>query len=155
VAIAVGERVGLRVVGVGLPGHFIAKAVDDGCEILFDPFHGGRVLAPDECEVLVEKVTGVSFRATAGALEALPVALIVRRMLTNLKAVYLRDGDFGRAVRVLERLRQLAPDDPLEQRDLGVSLLHAGQPGKAVGHLTTYLEASPHGADADDVRKLL
>src|SRR5207245_2321666 len=38
VAMAVGNRAGLEVVGVGLPGHFVVKAVADGQEILFDPF---------------------------------------------------------------------------------------------------------------------
>src|SRR5438309_117199 len=40
VAMAIGRRAGLEVVGVGLPGHFVAKAVADGQEVLFDPFHG-------------------------------------------------------------------------------------------------------------------
>src|SRR6516165_5252118 len=42
VTMAVGQRAGLDVVGVGLPGHFIAKAVEGDEEVLFDPFHGGR-----------------------------------------------------------------------------------------------------------------
>ena len=41
-AVAVGTRAGLKVVGVGLPGHFIAKAVAGGEEVLFDPFNGGQ-----------------------------------------------------------------------------------------------------------------
>src|SRR5712692_3228647 len=45
VAMAVGERAGLHVVGVGLPGHFVAKAIENGREVLFDPFHGGRPLS--------------------------------------------------------------------------------------------------------------
>ena len=48
VAMAIGSRAGLHVAGVGLPGHFIAKALDGDREILFDPFHGGRVLAVDD-----------------------------------------------------------------------------------------------------------
>ena len=47
VAAAVGERAGLTVAGVGLPGHFIAKVVGDGGdEVLFDPFNGGQFLDP-------------------------------------------------------------------------------------------------------------
>ena len=47
VAMAVGGRAGLEVVGVGLPGHFVAKAVAGGREVLFDPFHGGRLLTAE------------------------------------------------------------------------------------------------------------
>jgi regulator of sirC expression with transglutaminase-like and TPR domain len=155
VAMAVGRRAGLTVVGVGLPGHFVAKAVADGREVIFDPFHGGRVLSREDCEILVEKVLGVRFEATPEALRPVPPGPIVQRMLTNLKVLYLRRGDSGRAVRVLNRLRQLCPDDPLQRRDLGATLLQAGEPGKAISHLQAYLDATPGAADADAVRRLL
>src|SRR5436309_11218987 len=60
-AMGVAARAGLEVCGVGLPGHFVAKAVWGGEEIIFDPFHGGRVLSERDCEALVEEVAGVSF----------------------------------------------------------------------------------------------
>src|SRR5262249_54358097 len=65
VAIAVGRRAGLNVVGVALPGHFVAKAVAGGQEIFFDPFHGGQRLTVAECGELVEKVTGTRYEPTA------------------------------------------------------------------------------------------
>ena len=76
-------------------------------------------------------------------------------MLTNLKGVYLRDGDFPCAVRVMERLRQPNPDDLLQRRDLGVALLRAEQPGRAIDHLTAYLAAGPDADDAEAVRQFL
>src|SRR5262245_45484232 len=85
VAMAVGGRAGLCVVGVGLPGHFVAKATADGLEVLFDPFHGGRRLSAEDCANLVRQVTGLKFHATPPNLEAVPVGLLVQRMLNNLK----------------------------------------------------------------------
>ncbi|HZT81560.1 MAG TPA: transglutaminase-like domain-containing protein [Gemmataceae bacterium] len=155
VAMVVGGRAGLEVAGVGLPGHFVAKAVGEGREVLFDPFHGGRLLAPEQCEALVEQVTGQPYRATAATFAALPLGPLTLRMLNNLKGAYLRAGDFGRAVRVMERLRQLSPDDPLQRRDLGAALLHAGRPGRAIDHLEAYLAARPDAGDATAVRRLL
>src|SRR3984957_15595178 len=60
---ALGQRLGITVAGIGLPGHFIVKAVDRERQILFDPFHGGRELTFDECESLVQRVTGKPFEA--------------------------------------------------------------------------------------------
>ena len=154
-AMAVGTRAGLEVSGVGLPGHFIAKATADGEEVLFDPYHGGRLLAPADCEQLVRESAGLAFEATPAALRAAPLGLIVLRMLTNLKGAYLRGEDFGRAVRVMERLRQLSPDDVMQRRDLGATLVRAGEPGRAIDHLNAYLRVAPPGEDADAVRKLL
>src|SRR5207245_3256487 len=52
VVMAVGERAGLSVQGVALPGHFIVKAVEDEEEVLLDPFHEGQMLTPAVCERL-------------------------------------------------------------------------------------------------------
>jgi regulator of sirC expression with transglutaminase-like and TPR domain len=155
VAMAVGARAGLDVVGVGLPGHFVVKAVDAGREVFFDPFHGGRVLTPSDCEQLVQRVTGAPFRAEPANLQALPLASIVLRMLSNLKAIYLNAEDFPRAVRVLERLRQLQPSEPAHRRDLGSCLVRARQPGRAIDHLEAYLAALPQDDDGKAVRQML
>jgi regulator of sirC expression with transglutaminase-like and TPR domain len=155
VAIAVGRRGGLDIVGVGLPGHFVAKAVADGEEVLFDPFHGGRLLTPEKCQRLVEQVTGMPFEVNEEALQAVPLGSVTLRMLNNLKGVYLRTEDYLRAARVIERLRQLSPDDPLQHRDLGATLVRAGQSGRAIDHLQAYLTASPEAGDADTVKQLL
>jgi regulator of sirC expression with transglutaminase-like and TPR domain len=129
--------------------------VESGREVYFDPFHGGRLLSPDPCAALVKQVTGVPFVAGGGGLRAVPLGLIVLRMLTNLKVAYLRQGEYRRAVRVMERLRQLSPHDPQQRRDLGATLLQAGEPGRAIDHLQAYLRASPSAADAEVVQKLL
>jgi regulator of sirC expression with transglutaminase-like and TPR domain len=155
VAMAVGSRAGLSIEGVGLPGHFIAKAIQGHQEVLFDPFHGGRQLTACDCELLVQQITGRPFEATAANLVSVPLALIVERMLNNLRAIYLRGQDYRRAARVLERLRQLDPDDPLLHRDLGACLVQIGQQGRAIDHLDAYLSAVPGASDAESVRRLL
>ncbi len=155
VAMAVGCRAGLDIVGVGLPGHFVAKAVAGGEEVLFDPFHGGRLLTIGECEVLVEQVTGTPFEATPQTLQPVSAGSFLLRMLNNLKGAYLRLGDFVRSVRVIERLRRLDPSDALQQRDLGVTLMRIGQPGRAIDALAAYLKARPAASDAELVTQLL
>ncbi len=155
VAMAVGRRAGLDVVGVGLPGHFVAKVVVDGEEVLFDPFHGGRLLTAEKCQRLVEQVTGLPFEVNEEALRAVPLGVMVLRMLNNLKGVYLRNEDYSRAARIIERLRQLSPHDPLQSRDLGATLLRGGHAGRAIDHLEAYLRAAPEAGDADTVKQLL
>jgi regulator of sirC expression with transglutaminase-like and TPR domain len=151
---AVGRRAGMEIAGVGLPGHFVARATAGKRAVIFDPFNGGRVLTRQDCEKLVEKVTGEAFSVTPSSLAPLPLGPMVTRMLNNLKAVYLNASDWRRAVRVLERLVQLNPDDRLQRRDLGSALLHAGQPGRAISHLEACLALSAED-DEQTVRELL
>jgi regulator of sirC expression with transglutaminase-like and TPR domain len=155
VTMAVGQRAGLNLVGVGLPGHFIVKAFNDSQEVLIDPFHGGRILSRDDCENLVHQSTGAAFEATALALQPLPLGLIVQRMLANLKAIYLKAEDWPRSIRTMERLRVLNPDDVVLRRDLGVCLLRRGQPGKAIDHLRSYADGAPEADDLKGVQQLL
>jgi regulator of sirC expression with transglutaminase-like and TPR domain len=155
VAMSVAGQAGLEVVGLGLPGHFLTKAVSGGDFVLFDPFHGGRLLSPEECQQLVEQVTGRPFLLADEHLQATPPGLILARMLKNLKGVYLRLEDYSRLIRVTERLRQLAPHDISQRRDLGASYLQAGLPGKAIAHLEAYLSAQPEPSDAAYVQQLI
>jgi regulator of sirC expression with transglutaminase-like and TPR domain len=151
----IGSRVGLRVEGIGLPGHFIARAVDGAHEVIFDPFHGGRELTPRDCENVVRQVTGKDITVTAETLCPLPLSLIVTRMLNNLRAIYLKRTDMPRAIRVLRRLRQLAPEDAQLQRDLGICLVHTGKPGPAIDLLKSYLLVASEAMDAESVRDVL
>jgi regulator of sirC expression with transglutaminase-like and TPR domain len=155
VAMAIGRRAGLEVVGAGLPGHFIAKAVRGGQEVLFDPFHGGQILTPAECEELIETVTGRPLAVTPELLAATPPGHIVARMLNNLRGIYAAREAWGRVVRVLGRLRQLDARDPDLRRDLGAALVRGGKPGPAIDHLKAYLAAAPDAADADEVKRIL
>jgi len=154
-AVAVGTRAGLNVVGVGLPGHFIAKAVDGNEEVLFDPFNGGQFLDLEACEALIGSVTGRPFEATPATLQATPPGAIVARMLQNLKTAYLAEREYRRGARVTRRLAQLIPQDPTQHRDLGVLLVQANQPGRAIDPLRAYLRAEPQAEDACDVQKFL
>jgi regulator of sirC expression with transglutaminase-like and TPR domain len=154
VVMAVGHRAGVEIAGIGLPGHFIVKAIEKGQELLFDPYHGGRRLTHQECENLIEQVTGQPFRIGLNTLWAAPSGLILQRMLTNLKNIYLGSEDFPRAMRVIERLLQLKINDPVEQRDLGICLIRTGRFGPAIDHLSAYLASTPANG-VDQVQCLL
>ena len=155
VTMAIGARVGIDIAGVGLPGHFIVRATSNGDEILLDPFHGGRILTREDCENLVHQVTGMEFEATPENLGNIPLGLMVQRMLNNLKVIYLKAEDLPRAIRIMERLRQLTPEAVQQRRDLGATLLHAGEPGKAIDHLQAYLNEVPEADDLHTVQALL
>jgi regulator of sirC expression with transglutaminase-like and TPR domain len=73
----VARRAGMRVDGVGLPGHFIARHED----VFFDPFHGGKRVGFAECKMLVAQQN-----LTLGPEHLAPATprQILVRMLTNI-----------------------------------------------------------------------
>src|SRR4051794_22158987 len=81
----VGRRVGLRLLGVGMPGHFLLK---HGPDVYVDPFDAGRVLDRSECIDRFRAVNGPRAAFRTGYLEPVGPHAILGRMLNNLKAVY-------------------------------------------------------------------
>jgi regulator of sirC expression with transglutaminase-like and TPR domain len=107
----VARRVGIPAWGVGFPGHFLVAVEADG-RILVDPFDG-RLIDAGVCQRRLEALLGAGAVLDAAVhLRAATPREILVRMLTNLKHVYLRERDFGRALGCCERILLLAPDDP-------------------------------------------
>ena len=153
--LALADRLGLAMGGVNLPAHFVLRTGRGESAIFVDPFNAGALLDRRGCERRVEEVTGQAITLTDDVLAACPLATIVARMLRNLKAVYLQKHEFAAALPVLRRLAAMAPDQPIERRDLGMVCLHADRPGEAIDHLRAYLDAMPEAGDAEVVGSLL
>src|SRR5438874_1091118 len=54
----VGRRLGLSLVGVGFPGHFLVKCQSSEGEIVLDPFHGGMRLSPEQLAQKLREMYG-------------------------------------------------------------------------------------------------
>ena len=103
----------------------------------------------------VGEVTGEEIELDEEQLSPCSPILMVARMLRNLKAVYLNEGDFNASLPVMRRLVALTGGEPLERRDLGVACLHSQRAGEAIDHLQAYLQAAPTAEDARDIATLL
>ena len=89
------------------------------------------------------------FLATAGKKQ------ILKRMLGNLKAIYLRDGDFGQALSVFDRLIILDPAAAEEVRDRGLVYFEVEDFSQAREDFETYLRLAPDARDAAAIREQL
>lgn len=156
VYIEVGRRAGLRVEGVGLPGHFVVRAFEDEADegLLVDPFNR-RSTDADECQSRIDLIYDGRLELGEEHLRAVGARSILARMLGNLKAVYVRAGLYRRALAAVERLLLLAPSDLDERRDRGMLLAQLGRLHEAVADTQNYLNLSPDAADADTVRAQL
>jgi regulator of sirC expression with transglutaminase-like and TPR domain len=151
----VARRAGLRLEGVGFPGHFLAKYVSPGGVTVFvDAFNGGEMLSADECVA--------RYRARAGGrdldrryLAGVGPRQIVARMLHNLKRIYLERRDDVRAWWVLDRILLLAPGQTEALRDRGLVASRLGGVTAAARDLEAYLALAGASPDADEVRRVL
>jgi regulator of sirC expression with transglutaminase-like and TPR domain len=101
--VIVGRRANMHIDGINLPGHFIARYE----RILFDPFHGGRILSRPDCEAILARQrlkTESRYFAPASP------RLILMRMLANLVFIFERAGEKEKHSLVLSWLKALDRD---------------------------------------------
>jgi regulator of sirC expression with transglutaminase-like and TPR domain len=148
----VARRVGLPARGVGFPGHFLTR-VDAEPEIIVDPFHG-RLLSESDCVELLRRVAGPdAVLHPAVHLRAATPREILVRLLSNLKHLYVRSRDFGRALGCCERILLLAPAAPLEVRDRGLVYEQLECYEAARADLLRFLDLAPDDETAPAVRQ--
>ena len=143
---AVGERAGIDVEGVGFPGHFLVRV--GGPEGVYqDPFNGGELLDGDGLRALAAQFLGAEMALHPSYLEPVDCHTITIRMLANLKNAHRRQGDYARAMLACDHLVELT-QAPEHRRDRGL-LAHALRTyGAASEDLAAYLEARPDAKDA-------
>jgi regulator of sirC expression with transglutaminase-like and TPR domain len=155
VYLEVARRAGLRLEGVGYPGHFLAKYVSgSGAEVFVDAFHGGEMLSADEC--------AARYRARSGGkdldaryLRGVSNRQILARMLQNLKRLYADRKDDVRSFWVLDRILLLAPGQLEALRDRGLAAARLGGARAAARDLEAYLARATAASDADEIRAVL
>lgn len=152
-AIAVGERAGVPLLGIGFPGHFLIRHAHHP-ELFLDPFEGGRFLTDPECAEILDRVSGGRMVFDRELLRPIPARQVIQRMLLNLRSIYLHREELHRAMGVLDRLVQLEPDRPRHKRDRGILRVHCSDP-RGIEDLESYLEALPEASDRQEIEKVL
>jgi regulator of sirC expression with transglutaminase-like and TPR domain len=145
----IARRLAMPVFGIGLPRHFVIQFDDGNYSAYIDPYHGGKVVTPEECFSLAGAPV-----ADAAILRRVSKKTIVMRMLQNLRGVYLRREDWARAVRTLDLLLIGAQEGSwYKQRGLLHMELKHHQAARA--DLEKYLALEPEAPDAEVIRKQL
>src|SRR5438309_3655504 len=151
----VGRRIGLDIAGVGLPGHFIVSVTVGSRAILLDPFHGGGVLTPASAAEVAARAVGRPVKIEDAHWTPCTRRQIVVRILRNLKTIYARQKDWGRALGVIDRLLLIDPEAPTHLRDRGTVLVKAGQLWAGAAEWERYLNRHPAAQDAESFRQEL
>ena len=147
----IGKRVGLPLVGVGFPGHFIVK--HRNLEAVIDPFEGGQILSDED---LTERLTQI-FREPVSMhprfLQAVTNKEILARMLRNLRQIHFREEAYEKAVRTAEQITWLAPESAQDHRDLGYLYYQVEAYGKSLASFNTYLRLSDDPPDREEISR--
>jgi regulator of sirC expression with transglutaminase-like and TPR domain len=155
--IEIARRIGLKVFGVGLPGHFIVKFADDEHEILIDPFNGGRLLTEEKCREMIEEIYRGEMGFHPAFLYAVTKKQILARMLQNLKGIYARACDHHKTLGAIERAllihSEMGAGAANEIRDRGLVYSGMGRYVTALADLEEYLRLAPLAPDKEEIEE--
>ncbi len=149
-----GRRLGLKIEGVGLPGHFVVRHVPaKGEPQLIDVYEGGKNMSRADADKKIKEVTGEALDDRF--LAAVKPRAIVVRMLNNLLRIAQEEHDLDGSLRYLDAM--VAVDPEASARERGLRALVRAQLGDKAGALADIdwvLEKMPEGVDLDAVRAI-
>ena len=154
VYLEVGKRLGVPLVGIGMPGHFLLRHRDE-TELFVDPFNRGILLSKEECAQRLTQITQNRIDWDPRYLNPISNREYLARMLNNLKSNYLQQGNFQRALSIMDLLVKLQPHALSEVRDRGLVKHRLGINQGAADDIATYLRTAPPGPDSEELRELL
>lgn len=153
VYIEIGRRAGVELVGIGMPGHFLAGCAGQS-DLFVDAFSEGAILTRDDCaarlrELQPELVWRPEFLKPVGPRQ------ILTRMLNNLLEIYLRTQGYLKALRSLEMILCLQPGEPEWLRRRALVHYQLRNYSRAIADLQSYLEHVSEAPDRDEVTRQL
>jgi regulator of sirC expression with transglutaminase-like and TPR domain len=148
-------RLGHPLLGVGMPGHFLVKFSDASGEVVIDPFHGGIIVSPADCQRILDRLFDGRLTFEPKMLAPLSKRQILIRILNNLKGIYVKADQYGKAFAAADRLLILRPDSPCDLRDRGLLACQLKRYSDASADLDRYLRLVPEAEDRDVIREHL
>ena len=152
--IEVGRRIGLPLRGVSFPGHFLVKCTLKEGIVIIDPYCGGITLSLQDLQQRLRETRGgeVSRAIVAAMLVAANNREILARMLRNLKAIYLDQRDYARALSAIDWIIAVTPAEATEVRDRGLTYVKLECVRAALEDLEHYMQMAPNAADMNEIR---
>lgn len=154
VAMEVGKLAGLRLTGIGLPGHFVVGGPDLPEGMYLDPFGGGALCDAEALSRRLGAIFGAPVALGSDALRPDPARAILARVLLNLRRSYERRNRWEDALGALELSEALEPQSGTLLRERGLLLLKCGRSAEAIVTLEAYV-ATAGAEDAEPVSKLI
>jgi regulator of sirC expression with transglutaminase-like and TPR domain len=150
--IELARRLGVRVEGVGLPGHFVVRHVPKaGKTQLIDVYEGGARMSLADAR---RKVRSLGRDLEDGDLKAVPGRMIVVRMFHNLLNVAQAERDSAGALRYLDGIVAVHPQAVEERGMRAVKRYQGGDLTGALADVDWLLENKPNEIDLARVKQM-
>ena len=149
----IAKRIGLRVEGIGLPGHFIVQQQIDDTETQFiDVFDRGSDLSQEDLSNIVRDFA--NRQIIDSDLRAQTDSEILNRVLNNLLGSARRDSDTEAYRRYCEALVAITPDDPQVRIMRSQARAVTKRYSAAIEDVNWLIERIPEGVNREQALRL-
>lgn len=147
------KRLALKVVGVGLPGHFIVRYEPaEGEPRLIDPFERGKQVSREDAILKVEANTGEKFREDYFAAQS--KKQITLRMLSNLMGIAREQADAEAMLRYVSTVIAIDPESAEYHRLRAILRYNTDRIDEALEDTDWLINRKPAGIDVDEMLQL-
>jgi regulator of sirC expression with transglutaminase-like and TPR domain len=153
-ALEVARLAGLRLTGVGLPGHFVIGGPDLPEGSFLDPFDAGTLHDAGGLARRLASIFGQPVAVGKDVLRPDPPQAILARVLLNLRRSYERRDRWEEALEALTCAEALEPEDATLRRERGLLLVRCGRLEEALPVLEAYA-GEAEGKDAEMTMRLV
>lgn len=147
-----GNRLGLEIEGVGIPGHFIVRQEIEGTQVFLDPFEDAKVLSLDEVKSLATNGRPEQFQEQF--LEVASNKSILMRMLNNLLGLAQDEDDKESMLRYLELLMALDKTHIQNRGMRAIIRFETGRKQAAIDDLDYFLDTRPAELDLNQIQRM-
>jgi regulator of sirC expression with transglutaminase-like and TPR domain len=143
------------VTGINFPAHFMVRLSHLGQRAIIDPFNEGTVREVSELREMIKTSHGEDAALHPEHYAAVGNRDVLLRLQNNLKLRLCQSDDNARAVKVVENMMLIAPDEVGLWHDLGVLHGKTGNLRAAISALETFLGRAGQNAHRHHAATLL
>lgn len=148
------EGLGLSYECLALPSYYLIRIQSEGEDFYVDAFDQGKLLSQEEFQKKFRSALHKSRMLSASLFEKVNTSQLVSRLVQQLKHIYILRSQAVEALRAVEILTCLFPDNPEFTRDRGILYCEMEYFSKAMEDLRHYLEVRPQAEDVQEIKKL-
>jgi len=141
--IHLGQSQGWQVDALNFPAHVVCRIEKDGQRILFDPFHSCKTLQAADLRQLLKTLVSSEAELVSSYYDASSRREILIRLQNNIKLRQIENEEYGEAVKTIERMRLIDPDEYRLLLDAGVLYARTNQAIAAISALEKYIDHAP------------
>lgn len=151
----IGLAQGWEIAALNFPAHVVCRIEKNGQRILFDPFDRCNILQAADMRQMLKSLVSPDAELDTHFYEPSSKRDVLIRMQNNIKLRLIEGEDYVGAVKVIEMMRRLDPQEYRLLLDAGVLYARTNQALAAIESLEKYIDRTPNPEDQHDALILL